>query len=127
LSNLFRVGEKAVPVPNQCRCCTLTGKGVRVRHGREFILVLSRIKKPKKKTKLHGLSPRPNYTDRATAACRRSDYQLLRIEGRGGSVTDPYGHIVEFPDRSRYFSISSSFVLTRLSGPCSKPKTFFSW
>jgi hypothetical protein len=25
------------------------------------------------KKKLHGLSPRANYTDRATAACRRSD------------------------------------------------------
>jgi hypothetical protein len=35
----------------------------------------------KTKTKLHGLSPRKNYTDRATAACRRSDCQLLRIEG----------------------------------------------
>jgi hypothetical protein len=33
------------------------------------------------KNKLHGLSPRVNYTDRATAACRRSDCQLLRIEG----------------------------------------------
>jgi hypothetical protein len=33
------------------------------------------------KKKLHGLSPRVNYTDRATAACRRSDCQLLRIEG----------------------------------------------
>jgi hypothetical protein len=32
------------------------------------------------KKKLHGLSPRANYTDRATAACRRSDCQLLRIE-----------------------------------------------
>jgi hypothetical protein len=31
--------------------------------------------------KFHGLSPRVNYTDRATAACRRSDCQLLRIEG----------------------------------------------
>jgi hypothetical protein len=30
----------------------------------------------KKKNKLHGLSPRANYTDRATAACRRSDCQL---------------------------------------------------
>jgi hypothetical protein len=30
--------------------------------------------------KLHGLSPRANYTKRATAACRRSDCQLLRIE-----------------------------------------------
>jgi hypothetical protein len=34
-----------------------------------------------KKTKLHGPNPRANYTDRATAACRRSDCQLLRIEG----------------------------------------------
>jgi hypothetical protein len=32
-------------------------------------------------TKLHGLSPRANYTDRVTAACRRSDCQLLRIVG----------------------------------------------
>jgi hypothetical protein len=31
--------------------------------------------------KLHGLSPRANYTDRAAAACRRSACQLLRIEG----------------------------------------------
>jgi hypothetical protein len=34
-----------------------------------------------KKKKLHGLSPRANYTDRATADCRRSGCQLLRIEG----------------------------------------------
>jgi hypothetical protein len=40
---------------------------------------LYNLKKLKKK--LHGLSPRANYTDRATAACRRSDCQLLRIEG----------------------------------------------
>jgi hypothetical protein len=33
------------------------------------------------KKNLHGLSPRANYTDRATAACRRSDCQLLRIKG----------------------------------------------
>jgi hypothetical protein len=31
--------------------------------------------------KLHGLSLRVNYTDRETTACRRSDFQLLRIEG----------------------------------------------
>jgi hypothetical protein len=48
-----------------------------------------------KKTKLHGLSPRTNYTDRATAACRRSDCQLVRIEGcHVVSVTDPYGRIL---------------------------------
>jgi hypothetical protein len=38
------------------------------------------------KKKLHGLSPRTNYTDRATAACRRSDCQLLRIECATWSV-----------------------------------------
>jgi hypothetical protein len=37
--------------------------------------------KQKKTNKLHGLSPRANYTDRATAASRRSDCQLLRIKG----------------------------------------------
>jgi hypothetical protein len=35
----------------------------------------------KKTNKLHGLSPRANYTDRATTTCRRSDCQLLRIKG----------------------------------------------
>jgi hypothetical protein len=40
----------------------------------------------KTKTKLHGLSPRSNYTDRATAASRRSDCQLLRIEGAAWPV-----------------------------------------
>jgi hypothetical protein len=34
----------------------------------------------KGKTKLHGLSPWAYYTARATAACRRSDCQLLRIK-----------------------------------------------
>jgi hypothetical protein len=34
-----------------------------------------------KQNKLHGLSPQANYTDRVTAACRRSDCQLLRLEG----------------------------------------------
>jgi hypothetical protein len=56
--------------------------------------------------KLHGLSPRANYTDRATAACRRSDCQLLRIEGCNVvSVTDPYSRILGFLDMSRYFFI----------------------
>jgi hypothetical protein len=31
--------------------------------------------------KLHGLNPRANYSDRATAACWRSLCQFLRIEG----------------------------------------------
>jgi hypothetical protein len=59
-----------------------------------------------KKTKLHGLSPRANYTDKATAACRRSDYQLFADRGcHVVSVTDPYDRILDFLDRSRYFSI----------------------
>jgi hypothetical protein len=58
-----------------------------------------------KKLKLHGLSPRATYTDRATAACRRSDCQLVLIEGATWSaVTDPFGRILGFLDRSRYFS-----------------------
>jgi hypothetical protein len=31
--------------------------------------------------KLHGLSPRVNYTNQVTAACRGSECQLLQIEG----------------------------------------------
>jgi hypothetical protein len=38
------------------------------------------------KQTLRGLSPQANYTDRATAACRRSYRQLLRIEGVTGSA-----------------------------------------
>jgi hypothetical protein len=57
-----------------------------------------------KKTKLHGLSPRANYTDRAIAACRRSDCQLFADRGcHVVSVTDPYGRIIGFLDS--YFSI----------------------
>jgi hypothetical protein len=52
------------------------------------------------------LSPRANYTDRATAACRRSDCQLFADRGcQVVSVADPYGRILDFLDRSRYFSI----------------------
>jgi hypothetical protein len=41
-------------------------------------------------------------------------------------VTDPYGRVLDFLDRSRYFFLSSSSsVLTRLSGPRSRPTTFF--
>jgi hypothetical protein len=66
-----------------------------------------------KQNKLHGLSPRANYTDRATAACRRSDWQLLRTEGcHVVSVTDQYGRILRFLDRSRYFSIKELLSCT---------------
>jgi hypothetical protein len=58
----------------------------------------------KTKTKLHGLSPRANYTDRETAACWRSDCQLVRIEGATWSAWRiPTAVFSVFLDRSRYF------------------------
>jgi hypothetical protein len=41
------------------------------------------------------------------------------------STTDPYGRILEFLHRSRYFFFpsTSSIVLTRLSGPITRPTT----
>jgi hypothetical protein len=45
------------------------------------VYIFMEIQTKTKKNKLHGLSPRANYTDRATVACRRSDCQLLRIKG----------------------------------------------
>jgi hypothetical protein len=84
-------------------------------------LVLLELKK-----KLHGLSPRANYIDRATAACRRSDSQLLRMEGargqRDGSLR-PYSRFSR-QEPLLFLSSSSSVVLTRLSGPRSRPITF---
>jgi hypothetical protein len=50
------------------------------------------------------MSPRVNLSDRATAACRRSYCQ--RFADRRFhvvSVTDPYGRILDFLDRSHYF------------------------
>jgi hypothetical protein len=60
----------------------------------------------KLKIKLHGLSPRANCTDRATAAYRRSDCQLVRIEGATWSAWRiPPAVFLGFLDRSRCFSI----------------------
>jgi hypothetical protein len=50
--------------------------------------------------KLRGLSPRANYTDRATAACR----PIFADRGcHVVSVTGPYACILGFLDRSRNF------------------------
>jgi hypothetical protein len=58
------------------------------------------------KAKLHGLSPRANYTDRATAACGRSECQIFADRGcHVVSVTDPHGRILGFIDMRSYFSI----------------------
>jgi hypothetical protein len=56
-------------------------EGYRLRVFFDRILMKILRCRTKLKTKLHGLSPRANYTGRATVACRRSECQLLRIEG----------------------------------------------
>jgi hypothetical protein len=54
--------------------------------------------------KLRGLSLQANYTDRVTAACRRSYCPNFADRGSHAvSVTDPYDRILDFLDRSRYF------------------------
>jgi hypothetical protein len=91
-------------------------------------LWLVTILRPKKK--LHCLSPRANYTDRATAASRRSNFQLFADRGcHVVSVTDPLRPYSRFYRQVPllFYSSSSSVVLTRLSGPRSRPTTFFFW
>jgi hypothetical protein len=46
----------------------------------KWCLFLRAFQPKSNKNKLRGLSPRANYTDRTTAVCRRTYYQLLRIE-----------------------------------------------
>jgi hypothetical protein len=79
-----------------------------------------------KLTKLHGLSLRANYTDRATAACRRSQCRLLRIDGVEWSAKQIPTSVFLVPRPQPLFFLpsSSSIVLTRLSGPRSRPTTF---
>jgi hypothetical protein len=49
-------------------------------------------------------NPQTNYTDRATATCRRSQCELLRIEGVAWSAQRiPTAVNLSFLDRSRYF------------------------
>jgi hypothetical protein len=84
-------------------------------------------KNKKKKKKLHGLSPQANYTDRATAACRRRDCQLLRIKSarsqRDGSLR-PYSRFSR-QEQLLFYQVAPQLYSTRLSGPRSRPTTFF--
>jgi hypothetical protein len=77
------------------------------------------------KLKLRGLSPRANYTDRATAAvgdvsAKFCGYRVPRSQ-RDGSLR-PYSRLSR-PQLLLFLSSSSSIVLTRLSGPRSRPTT----
>jgi hypothetical protein len=75
----------------------------------------------------------PPWSESASELHRPSDRGLSAkwlptVADRGchvASVTDPYGHILGFQDRSRYFSIK--WLLMRLSGPRSRPTTLFFW
>jgi hypothetical protein len=73
------------------------------------------------KTKLRGLSLQVNYM---TAACRRSSYKLLRIEGATWSAWGipkrPYSRLSRL-EPLLFLPSSTSIVLTRLSAPCSRP------
>jgi hypothetical protein len=60
----------------------------------------------KLKNKLRGRSPQANYTDRTTAACRRSYCPPLRVEGVAWSAQRiPTAVNLGFLDRIRYFFI----------------------
>jgi hypothetical protein len=70
--------------------------------------------------KLRGLSLRANYTDRRLSA------KLVWIEGyrvvSAANPLRPYSRISR-PESLLCLSSSSSIVLTKLSGPCSRPPT----
>jgi hypothetical protein len=77
------------------------------------------------KTKLRDFSPQVN-TDQATAACRWSSCQLLWIEGLVWSAQQiPMDVNLDFlnSEPQLFHSGSSLVILTRLSGPCSRPTT----
>jgi hypothetical protein len=79
-----------------------------------------------KLTKLCGFSSQTNYTYRATAAYRRIYRQLLRIESVAWSAQwIPTAVNLDFldPEPLLFHSSSSSVILTRLSGPSSRPTT----
>jgi hypothetical protein len=79
-----------------------------------------------KETKLRGFSPQVNYSDRRTAACRRSCCQVLQTEGVARSAQRiPTAVNLGFvdPEPLLFHSSSPSVILVRLSGPRSRPTT----
>jgi hypothetical protein len=70
------------------------------------------------------LSPQANYTDWATATCRRNLVSTFADRGvsrgqRGGSPT--VVNLSFLDEAVKFLSSSSSYILRRLSGPSSKP------
>jgi hypothetical protein len=81
-----------------------------------------------KTNKLHGLSPRANYTDQATAACRRSDCKLLPIEGgrgqRDGSL-QPYSRFSR-QEPLLFYQVAPQLYSQGWVDPVPDPVLFFS-
>jgi hypothetical protein len=77
---------------------------------------------------LHDLSPQANYTDRATAACQRSQCQLFPDRWcHVVSVTNSCGCILDFLDRSRYycFQVAPQLHSRGWVDPVADPLLFF--
>jgi hypothetical protein len=83
--------------------------------------------KKKNKNKLHGPSPQANYTDRATAACRRSECQLLRIRvprgQRDGSLR-PYSQFSR-QEPLPFYQVAPQLYSRSWVGPVPDPLLFF--
>jgi hypothetical protein len=82
---------------------------------------------PLNNNKLHGLSPRANYSYRATAACRRSDCQLLRIEGATWSawlIPRPYSRFSK-QEPLRFYHVAPELYSRGWVDPVPDPLLFF--
>jgi hypothetical protein len=92
----------------------------RLRYGGSSILCI--------KKKLHGLSPRAKYIDRATAACRRSDCQLFADRGcHVVSVSDHFGRISRFSRQEPllFYQVASQLYSRGCVDPVPDPLLFF--
>jgi hypothetical protein len=75
--------------------------------------------------KLRALSPRENYTYRATVACWRNWFQICGSKvprGQRDGYLRPYSRISR-PEPLPFLPSCSSIILTRLSGPRYRPTT----
>jgi hypothetical protein len=93
-------------------------------HG-THVRLMGNLHKTDKNNKLCRLRLQVNYNERATAACWRSQCQLLQIEGVAGSANGspkPYYQISRL-ETLLFLPSSFSVVVMRLSGPRSRPAT----
>jgi hypothetical protein len=80
------------------------------------------------KKKLHGLSPWANYTDRATAACQRSDCQLLQVKDATWSawqILRPYSRFSR-QEPLLFYQVAPQLYSRGWVDPVPDPLLFFS-